>query len=338
MDKLWNPGIFHGTRQDKQFFEGWYYKLISEDRQARWAVIPGVFYHPDPGLRHAFIQVLNGMTSQVTYYRFPVEEFQASGKKYEIRIGDNFFHAQGLILDLDDDGEMQIRGEVQMGDLYPWPIKLFSPGVMGPYRFAPFMQTYHGILSLDHALEGSLRIQQRQVDFSGGRGYIEKDWGKTFPRAYVWMQSNHFPEPGISLTASVATIPWLTGWFRGFLVGLLVEGRLFRFTTYLGSEIQSLTVSDEQVAWKLVGLSRSDPSEEYPVYALTLLADRGRGGLLSSPELSGMTPRILESLTASIKVTLSGVGKNGDIIKTIYQGTGSCGGLEVAGSIADIVD
>ena len=109
-------------------------------------------------------------------------------------------------------------------------------------------------------------INDRSVDFSGGRGYIEKDWGMTFPRAYIWMQSNHFQRAGVSLTASVATIPWLTGWFRGFLVGLLVEGILYRFTTYLGSKINQLSVNDRFVTWSLQGSSKSDPAAVFPAY------------------------------------------------------------------------
>lgn len=335
--KIWNPAVFHGVNQDRQFFEGWYYKLISKDRINRWAVIPGVFHHPDPELRHAFVQVLNGVTSQVTYHRFPINEFQASGNEWQIRIGRNHFSSKGLQLDLDD-GTQQVKGEILFGKLNPWPVKFLSPGVMGPYRFAPFMQTYHGVLSLDHSLEGSLYVQGKQVDFVEGRGYIEKDWGNTFPRAYIWMQSNHFPQSGVSLTASVATIPWLTGWFRGFLVGLLIEERLYRFTTYLGSEIQTLTVTDEEVAWKLIGKSLSDPARRFSTFELTILAERGQGGLLSSPELDGMTPRILESLSASLDVKLIGLDKNMDPQHMIYQGKGTCGGLEVAGSIPEIVD
>ena len=151
MKSIWSPGVFHGNRQSRQFFEGWYYKLISQDKGARWAIIPGVFHHPDPALQHAFIQVLDGITSQVTYFRFPVEEFLASRTEFEIKIKNNFFSSERLQLDLENRNQ-QIRGEVQLGPLEPWPISPLSPGVMGPYRFAPFMQTYHGVLSLDHPL------------------------------------------------------------------------------------------------------------------------------------------------------------------------------------------
>jgi hypothetical protein len=242
-------------------------------------------------------------------------------------------------LELNIDNESQnIKGRVDFDELKPWPIKPFSPGVMGPFRFVPLMQTYHGILSLDHGLDGRLVIDGTMAEFSGGRGYIEKDWGRTFPRAYIWMQSNHFSENEVSVTASVATIPWLGDWFRGFLVGLYHDGTLYRFTTYLGSEITRLLVNDQQVAWDLKGSKRTDPEGEFPGYGLSIVATRGSGGLLASPELDGMTPRILESLTADIEVTLRKLDPAGNPLDTIYHGRGQCGGLEVAGSIHEIVD
>lgn len=337
MRAIWNPPVFHGGRPDKQFFEGWYFKLVSADCRNRWAVIPGVFHHPDPGLRHAFVQVLDGMTSQVTYHRFPVSAFSASRTRFEIQIGGNHFGPDGLILDLDYQ-DQRISGEVKFGDLIPWPVKPLSPGVMGPYRFAPLMQTYHGVLSLDHSLQGGLSFNKMEVDFSGGRGYIEKDWGKTFPRAYIWMQSNHFPHQGVSITGSVATIPWLTGWFRGFLVGLLIDDKLYRFTTYLGSEIHALSIDEHHLTWRLTGGKAADPEGVYAGCELNIRAEKSAGGLLSSPELDGMTPRILESLTATMEIELRGMDPQGDYSKVIFQGTGSCGGLEIAGTVEEIAD
>ena len=31
-----------------------------------------------------------------------------------------------------------------------WPVKVTSPGAMGPYAFVPFMECYHGVVSMDH--------------------------------------------------------------------------------------------------------------------------------------------------------------------------------------------
>ena len=71
------------------------------------------------------------------------------------------------------------------------------------------MECYHGVLSFDHAIHGALAVNGREHDFGRGRGYIEKDWGQAFPAAWVWFQTNHFSEPGVCLTASVAIIPWV---------------------------------------------------------------------------------------------------------------------------------
>ncbi len=106
---------------------------------------------------------------------------------------------------------------------------------MGPYSFAPFMECYHGVLSFDHDMNGTLIMNGESVNFDGGRGYIEKDWGRAFPRAWVWGQSNHFDHPGTSITISVATIPWLRTSFRGFIIGLWHDRKLYRFATYTGA-------------------------------------------------------------------------------------------------------
>jgi hypothetical protein len=51
---------------------------------------------------------------------------------------------------------------------------------MGPYAFVPFMECYHGILSMDHKINGQLIIHDEIIDFTGGKGYMEKDWGQSF--------------------------------------------------------------------------------------------------------------------------------------------------------------
>ena len=44
------------------------------------------------------------------------------------------------------------------------------------------MECYHGIVSMDHTVNGLIEINNEKIDFSEGRGYIEKDWGRSFPQ------------------------------------------------------------------------------------------------------------------------------------------------------------
>ena len=40
------------------------------------------------------------------------------------------------------------------------------------------MQCSHGVISMGHPLEGSVRLNGETIDFSGGTGYIETDRGR----------------------------------------------------------------------------------------------------------------------------------------------------------------
>ena len=54
-DKILKPEIFQGKLNLKNYFEGWYYKYLSEDTKTSLVFIPGISTNlSDP---HAFIQV-----------------------------------------------------------------------------------------------------------------------------------------------------------------------------------------------------------------------------------------------------------------------------------------
>ena len=311
-----HPEGFHGDNQRSGFFEGWYVKLISADRQHRWAIIPGVFLGSEGG-DEAFVQVLDGSSGESTYVRFDRSAFSARSDTFEVRVGGNTFSGAGVQLDLP---EAELSGRVRFTQpLRPWPVTARSPGIMGWYAWVPFMECYHGVLSFDHELSGALTHAGQTVDFTGGRGYLEKDWGRAFPSGYVWIQSNHFSRPRLSLTASIALIPWLKGEFRGFIVGLWVDGRLHQFATHTGARTTDLRIDDDQVHWTLRSGSGSQ---------LQITADRRRGGLLHAPERTQMHRRVEETLDGRVHVQLT--GPDG---ATVVDDTGECAGLEVHGDL-----
>jgi tocopherol cyclase len=309
-----NPGTYHGTNKKPPFFEGWYYKMVSADEKHKVAIIPGVILGKEA---HAFIQVLDGVEGTTAYHTFPLEHFRSAPPDFSLQVGENHFDGKRLSLNIDrPDG--RIHGEIQFGPLSPWPVTLFSPGIMGWYAWVPRMECYHGVLSFNHALKGALTINGKTMDFNNGRGYIEKDWGQAFPAAWVWFQSNHFNEMPACITASVAIIPWVGHSFRGFIVGLWLDGKLYRFATYDGATIESLQIFDDQVKWVLRNRR----------YRLDMKARRVEGGLLRGPTRLDMGKRVVETLNASVQVqlkTLEGA--------LIFEGVGEHAGLEVIGDL-----
>jgi len=315
--------MYHGHGKQSGFFEGWYFKFVDAAEQHVHAIIPGVFLGQDRSTSHAFVQVLDGLSGHSTYHRYPLDQFTASDREFDLHVGPNHFRVDAISIDIADP-DRALRGELKFDGLTPWPVTLMSPGIMGPYAFAPFMECYHGVLGFDHAVRGSLIMNHEAVNFDGGRGYIEKDWGQAFPQAWIWGQSNHFERPGTSITISVATIPWLGNSFRGFILGLWHGRQLYRFTKYNGAKITGLRLTDAHVILHAVNHT----------HRLEIEAARSEGGLLHAPYRSEMLQRVTESLTATIAVKLFELQSE----RVVFEGLGRHAGLEINGEIQQIVD
>jgi tocopherol cyclase len=310
---LFNPEQYQGWGMTRKYFEGWYFKVVNATGTKAFAFIPGIGMD-EAGNSHSFIQVLNGTEKKSGYHSFSASLFAPAAKGFELFIGKNFFSTGRITLDLPD-----IRGTLDFSGVMPWPKPWYSPGIMGPYAFAPFMECSHGVVSMDHGISGHLEINGEQVDFSGGRGYTEKDWGHTFPSAYVWVQTNHFSKPGISFKASVARVPWVTGTFTGFIAGIWLHDHLIRFTTYNRSSLRELKVTDNSLVIEM-------ENRDY-IFRMTAPLDPATG--LASPVRGLMDGRIEESMTATVTLVIT-EKKNR---KTVLDDCGRNTCIEVSGDM-----
>jgi hypothetical protein len=191
------------------------------------------------------------------------------------------------------------------------------------------MECYHGVLSFDHALRGTLQIQGEPIAFDGGRGYMEKDWGVSFPSGYIWLQSNHFPDaPGSSLMASIAVIPWLGSTFPGFIIGWRHKGMLYRFATYTGAHVEDLTIGKRETSWVV-------QDRGYRGYRLEVEAQQGQTGTLHSPGRTEMAPRVAESLSGTIRVRFW--DRRQTPARLMYEGKGRHAGVEITGDTGQLL-
>ena len=317
--KVFHPEIFQGTRKSRRYFEGWYFKLTSPE-QGVLALIPGVAMDAS-GAKHAFIQVIDGSTAETHYLTYPFESFKAHDRAFEVELAGNRFSTTEVTVDLRPQG-LNLHGSLTLVNPTPLPSSVRMPGVMGWYGYLPIMECYHGLVSLDHGLEGTLHWKAREMDFTGGRGYTEKDWGTSFPRAYVWTQCNHFEQPGVSVMISVAHIPWMGSYFVGFLGLVLVYGQIFRFTTYTGAKIRTAELHGQHLILELADGN----------HTLRLETRGARAGILKAPHLGNMKREIAESIDAEVHIRLS--TRKG---KEVFSGTGKHAGLELVGPIHDLL-
>ncbi len=289
---------------------------MSADTGNAFAIIAGVSLSEDP---HSFIQYIDGNSGKTSYFRFMLSDFIVNGKKLEVRLGRSLFTGEAITLDLDND-ELRITGEIRNINLSPLPKKIFNPGIMGWYSFVPGMECNHGVVSTGHRIDGQVSVNGNVSGYDGGRGYIEKDWGISFPEAWMWLQCNNFGTDNVSVMISIAKIPWRGSFFIGFISFISINGQTEILATYNRA--------------KVIKLSRLDSNNTEIIIkkdSLTLSAviTKQGAGTLKSPINGLMTSVIKESLNSEVFLEL----KNGD--KRIFSGTGVRTGYEETDRIFD---
>lgn len=258
----------HIKKNTKAFFEGWYFKHQSKDKTISF--IPGV-HIPNYGKPFAFIQIITH--KQSFFIKYPVSQFYAAKNSFYIKIGNNVFSEKGISISITTP-KVTIQGKINYGPLTP-----ITSNIMGPFSLIPNMQCNHGIISLKHSTNGYIEINNEITNFDYGNGYIEKDWGSSFPKSYTWIQCNDFKEK-ISIFVSTAEIPFYGFCFKGLIAIVYYKGKEYRFATYNGGRV--LYANEGQL---LLKKGR---------YYLRVTLPKGYGHPLKAPNLGDMSRIIHE--------------------------------------------
>lgn len=251
-------------------FEGWYFKHQSGENML--AFIPGI---AESG---AFVQMISSAGSR---------NFSVPGLKVGngvIQTGNCRFSRLGCVIDLPG-----VSGSISYGRL-----TALQSDIMGPFRFLP-MECRHGVISMGHTLSGSISVDGSEYDFGGGRGYIEKDSGTSFPKSYIWMQCNDF-DGDCSVMVSVADIPFFGFNFTGCICAVIFRCHEYRLATYKGVRIN--TAGPDRIS-----LSQGSLLLEID------MRPHGCGHILRSPVKGKMSGRIRESCGADVRIRLWESGK-----------------------------
>lgn len=313
--RIFRPDVFQGNFKKKNYFEGWYFKQVSADLLNTLAIIPGVsLVKNDP---HAFIQIMDGSTGKTDYIRYDLKDFRWDRRKFAVEVGSSVFTDKGISLDVKSE-HTDLAGRIDFSNIVRYPARLLSPGIMGWYSFVPFMECNHGVVSVNHGLKGSLSLNGKEVKFDGGKGYIEKDWGISFPEAWIWVQSNNFGQYDASFMLSIAKIPWMGKYFVGLISFLYLNNRFYLFSTYNRSAFSEVTNNNDTLQISLRNKS----------HVLRVSVNKNSFCDLQAPVSGEMSRRIKESIDSRIHLQLS--DESGLML---YEDTGTNVGLEITDGI-----
>ncbi|MGM9521749.1 MAG: tocopherol cyclase family protein [Oscillospiraceae bacterium] len=291
---------YHGTEKRGPYFEGWYLKHQTQEGRAL-AFIPALHIDRE-GRRSASLQVV--ADDQAWWLEYPDTEFSASERAFQIRLGQSLFTREGVQLNIEQDG-LSLHSALRYGPFTP-----LRSDIMGPFRFLSQMECSHGVISMGQSLEGTLVLNGKRMNFSGGTGYIETDRGRSFPSAYLWTQCAWKKPQSGSLMLSIAAIPLAIGCFTGCICAVLLSGREYRLATYRGARVEQ---------WSAAGAVIRQGK-----YRLAVELLEGQGCSLRAPAEGSMGRIIHESLCAHMRYRFW----SGD--ELLFEHTDRCAGFEYA--------
>ena len=304
-----NHDLFQGEKKltkNKNYFEGWYFKNTNKENGISF--IPGI--NIDKNKPKAFVQVITEDNSYFVNYK--IEDFKFNHNPFIIKVGNNVFSRDGIHIDIKTE-DLNINGNIKYSNNKSINTDFMNPNIMGPFSYIPFMECNHAILSMQNTSNGMININNTIMNFDNDMGYIEKDWGISFPKSYIWCQGNNFKKSNASFMLSIADVPFKMFKFRGVICVLMIGDKEYKFTTYNNSRLVEYGVNDNSLN---ITLKKGD-------WHINLKSSFDKGQKLSAPVKGKMEKNIFESIASNIKITL----KQGDNI--IFSDTSTNCGLEI---------
>lgn len=304
-----NPDLFQGEKylnKNKNYFEGWYFKNTNKEKGISF--IPGI--NIERNIPKAFVQIITNGTSYFVNYN--IEEFNFNHEPFTIKIGNNVFSKEGIHIDIKTE-DLNIKGDIKYSNNKSINTDFMNPNIMGPFSYIPFMECNHAILSMQNKANGLININNNEIEFDNDMGYIEKDWGISFPKTYIWCQGNNFQKSNASFMLSIADVPFKMFKFRGVICVLMIGDKEYKFTTYNNARLVEYGVNDSSLN---ITLKKGD-------LLLNVKSTFDKGQKLSAPVKGKMEKDIFESIASKVIVTL----KQGNNI--IFSDISTNCGLEI---------
>lgn len=287
--RIYKQELYQGRLFNKNnYFEGWYFKNVTKDNKSTISFIVGVSYSKKDN--HSFIQILDNIKNKSYYLKFEINDFEYSDEPFYIKIKNNYFSFNEINIDISN--PIKLKAILKYNELTKIDKSIYSPNIMGPFAYLTFLECYHSIISIKHRITGYIDIYDNCISFEDGVGYIEKDYGISFPKQYLWIQSNSNKDSSIFL--AIASIPLKKIKFKGFISILEIGGQQYRFSTYNFGKIKRLKINNNKYLIIIVQGNKT----------LEIIVESFNSMDLISPKNGEMKNHVKESLESIVYVKL----------------------------------
>jgi tocopherol cyclase len=199
MLKILKPTTLRGNLERNTYFEGWFQKIYSKEYNSSFVIIYGYATRNSEDT-FGFIQILfpNNAT-EVSY--FNRNEFSCDQDHHIIRMGENTLTTEFIQINTND-------VNIRLNFLNNHVTRTFKNS-MGYNYFIPNLPCYHAVLNTGHLVSGEIKQKDKRFIIENELGYLEKNWGTSFPKTYYWLHALDPNDPQVSLLFSRAEIEWM---------------------------------------------------------------------------------------------------------------------------------
>lgn len=333
---------YHWDWRSPRFFEGWYFRITLPDLQDNFAFMYSI---EDPIGGQAYsggaVQIL-GLQDEYFWRTFPLtEHFWAncdslalghwqhnpSNLKPQLLAPEVFdqyitegYQAtttlnQGKIQD-PVTGEM-CRWQYRTQPIYGWDIP--SKATADWLSFLPVYDPGWQILLAHGLSSGWIEWQGQRYEFNNAPAYSEKNWGKSFPQQWFWLNCNAFQdEPNLALTAGGGKRQILGNTEEVAMIGIHYQDQFFEFVPWRG-----------EVTWQIASWGRwIMQARNSQGFSVELIGTTDLSGQpLRAPTHTGLQYCCKDTLRGHIELKLFSPQQ-----ERILYGTSDLCGLEVGGT------
>jgi tocopherol cyclase len=285
MLEKYKPNSIRGTFERSKFFEGWFQKVYSKAHKASFILIYGYATHNSDD-EFGFLQILiPNQTPEIVY--FPKNQVSCDIKKHQIRMGKNLLTTELIRIDING-----ISIELNLKNKQPF--RTFKNS-MGYTYFIPNLPCYHSVLNTAQSVSGEIKHQGQCYTLDHEMGYLEKNWGTTFPESYFWVHAVDPNNPAISLLFSRAKIVWLGKTYIKHVGYLCYDGQQIELRELKNCAVSNSNISPENRIIQIRSASAQ----------LDLALGYGREVQFKGPKDGALSRMIHHQADAKVEVSLT---------------------------------
>lgn len=201
------PSYLQGHPNKNKYFEGWFQKIYSKEHNTTFVLIYG-FATGHSADKTGFIQyhIPNKMPKLLTFHK---NEIQCSSNNHHVQFGDNVLSSKVLKLKTE---ELELDLQLHQNSFFNK-----KSNSMGNYYLIPNLPCYHAVVSEFQSFSGVIKSLNEEFKITNANGYLEKNWGKSFPNSYIWLHAFDINNPENQLLFSQANIKWMGKMFEKYV-------------------------------------------------------------------------------------------------------------------------